>query len=136
MSEPKKKRRGRPKLPRDEDGNIIRPEPEVESPPDEITDAEAAKPWVAWAEAVKWVLENNHQKSMTLRRAGTSLRYGMWQTAQEFPKEFAFQMVPRAMATLDKFHGSQAGDATTMAEEHAVEELDKLIDAAVKEAAG
>lgn len=135
MSEPKKKR-GRPKLPRDDEGNIIRPESELDLPPDEISDAEAARPWVAWAEAVQWCLHNSHKKSMSLKQAGSSLRYGMWQTCQDFPKDFAFRLVPQAMAVLNKFHGSQADDAATVAERTAVEELDKLIDAAIKEAAG
>jgi len=136
MTAPKKRQRGRPRLPRDDEGNIIRPNEEPEAPPEEATQTkQSAAPWVAWAEAVRWVLENNHKKSMSLRRAGTSLRYGVWQTAQEYPKEFAFRLVPQAMAVLDKFHGSQADDADTLAEEQAIKDLDKLIDAAVKEAA-
>lgn len=89
---------------------------------------------VTWCKAVLWAAENMNDKSMTISRAGSKLRYSMWESAQEYPKELLVQLVPKALAILDKNKQMDEGDEVEEAEKEGIQELEEMLKTAIEEA--
>lgn len=116
-----KRPRGRP---RKEEAEL----PEIATPPES-----AGRASILWAEAVQFAVENQARVRMSKKRAGSALKHAMWEIGREFPKELAFQLMPKAMAIMDKHDNAKSDDEIISAEEKAVGEIDELIKAAIAE---
>lgn len=125
QTEPRpKKKRGRPK------GSKNKPKtPEVVELPPEPSDDAAS---VEWAKAVKFAVENMNTAKMTITKAGGKLRHSMWQAAREFPKELLVNLMPKALAILDR-NQDQAQAEVAEAERKPIRELEELLERAVAE---
>lgn len=129
-----KRKKGRPPLPRDEQGNIIRP-PKPPDEPEEPEDDDVDTSAVEWARAVMWALKNISRKGMTPSKAGSRLRYSLWRIGREDEGRFSCSMVPKALDIIEKAKAAQAAAGLVdTPEEVAVKEIDELIEAAIEEA--
>jgi len=90
---------------------------------------------LSWCRAVLWAAENMHVKKMTRKEAGSDLKYSMWHAAQDYPKELLVQLVPKALAYIERQSGAEEFEAEG-AEKEGIEKLEELLREALREAEG
>lgn len=87
----------------------------------------------AWAEDSFWAFENMGLK-MTKAKAGSPARHAMWKYAKDNPDQFLGQVLPKAMALLEKARAKEGDtDEIIRAETKSIAELRNLLKAAVEE---
>jgi AcrR family transcriptional regulator len=104
--------------------------PAVVSP--ESLDDKAA---VEWARSVMWAAEHVHISRMAKRKAGTPMRFTLWQYGRENQKELLVNMVPRALSYLDKAKAGKEPEGVMLAEQKSIDELRALLEQALGELA-
>ena len=87
-----------------------------------------------WCEAVVWAMQHAQTKVMSQRKAGSLLRFSLWQSARENPKDMTCRLMPEALKRLDQMRKEEMEGDMTDAEAPAIAELEKLLEAAVLEA--
>lgn len=80
-----------------------------------------------------WAAENSGQSKMSKQKAGSTMRYALWEFGRENTKELVVQLVPKAMAILDKHFSGQDEEGVVREEERSIKEMEKLLAAAIKE---
>ena len=108
-------------------------EPPQETLPAPPTDSAGA---VAWAQAILYAAENLGKARVTQRQAGSKINYAMWQASREYPKEFLVQLMPKALAILDKNKAGVEEEEIEKAEEKSIKELEGLLAEYRKDAGG
>ncbi len=88
---------------------------------------------LSWCKAVLWASEHMHDKSMTVEKAGSNLRFSMWQSAQKYSKELLIQLVPKALQIIDRNKDDGSSAETADAERKSVAELKELLAGAIEE---
>lgn len=88
---------------------------------------------LTWCRAVLWAAENMNESKMTLGKAGSKLRYSMWQSAKEYPKELLIQLVPKALQIIDRNKDDGTSAESDAAERKSVQELKELLAGAIEE---
>lgn len=88
------------------------------------------------ARAIQFAVENLNKTNMTPRKAGSKLRFALWQAGQADAKGLLLNLLPKAMTIIDKQTNHKVEDEETRREEAAVKEIDELLEAAIEEAAG
>lgn len=108
--------------------------------PDDIEQAPAEnnmdpddKAAVTWCKAVLWATENMNDDSMTLGKAGSNLRFSMWQSTKKYSKEMLIQLMPRALQILDRNKDDGSTAEAADAERKSVAELRELLAGAIEE---
>lgn len=130
-----KRRRGRPPKSTSEVADLFPSDQNKPTPPsvadDEVDDDEAA---LDWCRAVLWATRHMSDKRMTLRKAGSKLRYSMWQAAQKYPKDLLINLAPKAMNIIDRNKDSGEDlEGMKEAEGKSIKELEELLVDAVAE---
>lgn len=109
------------------DSILASPKPEVP----EVTSY--ARESYAWAEDSFWAFENMGNK-MTRAKAGTAARHALWKYAKDNPDQFLGQVLPKAMALLEKARAKEGDtDEIIRAETKSIASLRKLLKAAIVE---
>lgn len=109
--------------------------------PEVVTDAPVEAPLadvlstggLAWARAILWAAENIKVKRMTKRQAGSILNWSMWEFGRDEPKSLLVQLVPRALAILDKQKESEAPPEIDREELDEIADMEELLEAAIAE---
>lgn len=130
MSEPPKKKRGRPRK-----NPLPEPTPEVtqEAAPEEA----AIRTSLEMAHAIMWAIEwaKKGKAAVTRKQKNISpLQWAYWELGQENYKDLVVNLGRQAKDTLDKYAASQVDDDVVAAEQEAVKEIDELLQAAIEEA--
>lgn len=87
----------------------------------------------AWARDIFWVYENLGKR--VTKASTTSGRYVLWQHANRDKHGFITQMMPKAMALMEKARERQGDDITIIQKERKeIAELQALLKDAIKEA--
>jgi len=106
------------------------PEPELP-----VVDDEIEMSSLEWANAVLWAAKHCSTKNMTRRKAGSQMRFALWQFGQENAKELVVQLATKALGIRDK-HNQQGTNAEVEAAENAdIRDLEELLEGALAEAA-
>lgn len=87
-----------------------------------------------WCEAVLWAAKHVNTARMSERRAGSKLRYSLWQFGRGNTKELVVNMVPKALTILDKNKQPEEIEAMEEAEKTPIAELEKLLETTLEEA--
>ena len=106
---------------------------DTEQPPTDETvdlDDQAA---LTWCRAVIWASGNMHDDNMTLKKAGSKLRYSMWQSTKKYSKEMLIQLVPKALQILDRNKDDGTSAETEAVERKSVADLKELLAGAIEE---
>ncbi len=106
---------------------------EFEEPPDDKPIDPDDTAALTWCRAVVWASENMHEKKMTEKKAGSKIRYSMWQSSEKYPKEMLIQLVPKALQILDRNKDSGTSAETADAERKSVVDLRELLAGALEE---
>ena len=106
---------------------------DFEQPPAENSIDPDDKAAMTWCRAVLWASEHMHDKKMTVEKAGSKLRYSMWQSAQDYSKEVLMQLVPKALQILDRNKDDGTTAEAADAERKSVVELKELLAGAIEE---
>lgn len=123
-----------PKRPRGRPRKEDQPEPEI---PDSL-DSSALE----WAQAILWAVENTSFKTLPKvkvggkKKAPSAIQKALWEFGQENEKSLVVNLMPRALDIINKHAANQVEDDVAAAEQEAVQEIDKLLEAAIKEAEG
>lgn len=104
----------------------IIPEQVAETPDDQT----AA---VGWCKAVLWAAEHINVARMTQQKAGSLLKYSLWQFGRDNPKELVVQLVPKALAILDRNKALADSSAIAEIENLSIAEMESLLESALAE---
>lgn len=88
-----------------------------------------------WAEACLWASEHLDER-MTRAKAGSGLRYAVWKQAKADLPNFLGSILPRTMQILDRHQSKEIDDVVERAEVKSIEQLQKILQRAVREASG
>ena len=87
-----------------------------------------------WATDCYWVAENLDER-MSKTKAGTTFRFALWKHARENMDTFIGQMLPKAMAILDRQMSKNTDDgALVKHEDKGVAELERILRGVIHEA--
>ena len=104
-----------------------------EQPPAESNIDPDDKAALTWCRAVLWAAEHMNEKKMTERKAGNKLRFSMWQSAQDYPKELLIQLVPKALQIIDRNKEDGSTAEAVASERKSVAELKELLAGVIEE---
>ena len=99
----------------------------VEEPPAESNIDPDDKAALTWCRAVVWASEHMHETNMTEKKAGSKLRYSMWQSSEKYPKELLMQLTPKALQIIDRNKDDGTSAEVADAERKSVQELKELL---------
>ena len=103
--------------------------PEIDGP-----DAEHGQRAVDWALAVMWAAENLNVARMTKRKAGSLMKYALWQFGREDPKTLVSQLSFKAAQILEKNKRENEETLIVEQEKKSIAELEELLADAKTEA--
>ncbi len=115
-----------PSLHTSEEDVFVQPPPESNIDPDD-------KAALTWCRAVLWASEHMNDKNMTEGKAGSKLRFSMWQSAREYSKEMLFQLVPKALQIIDRNKEDGSTAEAVASERKSVAELKELLAGVIEE---
>jgi hypothetical protein len=105
----------------------------VELPPPDA-DAEIDQSAVEWAHSILWAAKHVNEARMSRTKAGSQIKYAMWEFGRDNAKELVVNLVPKALTILDKNKKPEAEAEIEAAEKQSISELKELLAGALKEA--
>jgi hypothetical protein len=122
QEQPKKRGPGRP-----------RKHPLPEEPPEQAIPEVVNRSALEWAQAILWAAEHINKSRMSKTRSKTPLRHAMWEWGRDNTRELYVQLMPRAMAILEKYSTNLVDEEVVKLEEKAIQEMEELLQAAIEE---